>query len=178
MISLDSAISNARSFLELAPLVRLMQEEISFLGWRYIYLPGYEGRLAIDSLSERVLEVAHATLGFGVEERAVGREIKGHVNRLYRESDQRLDGKNFITFVLCSLREFFDKHIMHNGLGARHMWRALKRIAFDQYTREQYEQVFGRAPIGPGTVVNHGGTQIELWGPPAPINPPDILITL
>lgn len=91
MTYLETSIANTQSFSELAPFVRNIQEGVSFCGWRYIYLSGHDGQLPIDTLSSRVRALARETLGFSEEERMIGREIERHVNRLYQESDDRVN---------------------------------------------------------------------------------------
>lgn len=54
-MSLIYTIQNATSLSELLPIARSAKEDISFWGFRYITVEGFNGRAAVGELAERVL---------------------------------------------------------------------------------------------------------------------------
>lgn len=168
MLSLNSFISTSNSFAELAPVVRLLREDISIFGGRYIYAPGYKGELHIDSLANRIIEIAFRNFDFAEEDRGLGYEMANITNRLYRENDLRRDHLNFFSKMLCNIRDFWNTYLAYFGnIGDRYMWDMHNQAPYELfgwYTREQYEVRFGHPPLNPPTSVIQS-LQLPLWGP-------------
>lgn len=168
MLSLNTFLSTAISFVELAPVVRQIRENISFFGWRYLYVPTYEGELHIDALANRVTQLAWDTRGFSEEERTAGYEIADIVNRLYLENDRRRDNLNFFSYTLCKIRDFWNTYLAYGGrLGDRDMWALHNQptsVLFGWYTREQYAARFRHFPLAHENSIRIDSSTI-LWGP-------------
>lgn len=147
MITLKSAISSANFFSSLAPLVRLACEDISFLGWRYFSVAGYEGRLPLEALAIRVTDLAYEVIRLSSEERVLGRELALLMTRIYQ--DEKKAAINVLTSILCDIREFLDRYITHGGLGIKDTWEMDNQhpsFIFGWYTREQCIEQFGFEP--------------------------------
>lgn len=137
-------LNNFRSFEALDTFVKNSKEEISFFGYRYIYVDGYKGVLPIDALAKRVLEILSKDFEFDEKERAFLKNISNKVDLIYKNNDDRINQKLLITRIICSFRDW-----LHNfekwGYGVRFQWDH-KNESFNYYTKNQYNNVFKILP--------------------------------
>ena len=138
-MSLDKILYGTDKFVELESTISSVQEEISFWGHRYVYIPGGQEKFPIDILAKRILELMEKfNFEYSDDERAAGKKIAAKIDQLYDENDKRLEGKWCITQWLCW---FVDSawHFTNKGYPPSFHWH---RTKFDRYTAKQYEEKF------------------------------------
>lgn len=144
------------SFETLDPFVQNAKEEISFFGYRYIYVDGYKDVLRIDSLAKRVLEILSENFKFEFDEneRAFLKKISNKVDLIYKNNDDRIKQKFLITRIICSFRDW-----LHNfeqwGYGIRFQWDH-ENESFNYYTESQYFKVFKTNPTTKASLIRDG----------------------
>jgi hypothetical protein len=146
-IKLETALSNVSNFLDIAPIIENAKEDISFFGWRCIYVDGYEGCVGIDAIAARFMSLQETHFEPSEEERKIGKKLIPIVSKLYSDNDSR--DKNFLTKIFCVFREFLwyiYNALFGNSYGTRFLWGLEDESFFDSYTRSQYEKIFGEPP--------------------------------
>lgn len=89
LLNLNTVLANTSSFADLDSLVKDANEDISFWGFRYVYVPGYKGKVHIDALAKKVNTLVRASFDFSEEERELGKQIVSKINQLYTANDNR-----------------------------------------------------------------------------------------
>ena len=165
-MNLENSLYTTDQFVELEPIIENVREDISFWGDRYVYIQGSDGRFPIDILAKRVIELMKKTkFEFNDEERAAGKKIAAKIDLIYADNDKRLEGKWFITRILCYIWDNF----RDGGYTPRFDWEDGEDEAFDRYTGSQYKEKFNHPP-SPSRISSktwyHDIGKIELYYPP------------
>lgn len=109
-MELSQAIANA-SFNDLYQIAREAKEGITFWGYRYIYLLNcnYKGVVHINTLALRVMELDLASAGSGMppSDSQIGIEVVKRVKHIFKMNDDTFKQKNFLTRIMCSIRDLF-----------------------------------------------------------------------
>lgn len=120
MTSIKTALAQASSFAELAPIIRAAREGVSFWGKRYVHVNGYEGKALIDDLATCVTELfwrnINERIEFNDEDCRSGAEIAVRIRCLYNENNHR-NIHNPITWLLCKIRDIWKNRIRNLGYG-------------------------------------------------------------
>ena len=81
-------------FIELEPLIEKVKDDISFWGFRYVYLDGCNDRFPIDILAKRVIELVKSKqFEYSNLERAAGKKIAAKIDQIYENNDGLLKTK-------------------------------------------------------------------------------------
>jgi hypothetical protein len=121
------------------------KEDISFFGYRYVYIPKFDGKIAIDDFPSRVMSLIRKNFDFDENERSSGKKIASHINKLYEDNDKKTGKKNILTRLFCKVRDFWNQNIKNLGYGTRFDWDSEKN-SFEFYTKNQYQKLFNSAP--------------------------------
>ncbi len=116
-MEIQEALNNISTMRELEPLVIAAQEDIFFWGYRYTYIPGYEGTLPIDTLALKVISVVCRQQVHVSPREEIIRKITG----LWEQSDRRLKEKSIITYIACTIREIWGS-ITSGSYSTRDLW--------------------------------------------------------
>lgn len=151
-------LQQARSFVDIIPLVEQAEVKLSFWGTRYVNLPQLNSTLPIDAIAARVIEMIDQNPHFDEDERAHGRRIAPLIDRIYQISEQQVAQCNCFTKFLLLLRNLHNIfYVNRNALTCSrtlYAWRDFEafgagpscRQIFSYYTREQYQRVFHHFP--------------------------------
>lgn len=106
-MELSPAIQNATNLRDLLSMVREIREEISFWGYRYLYIPNseYTGKAYINDLALRVMKLARLGVRLNEVDREAGRELVQIADRIFLYNDNRTSEKNLFTRMLCKIRD-------------------------------------------------------------------------
>ena len=150
MINLEKRLYNTDSFVDLELIIEDVAEDISFWGRRYVYLKGEKETFSIHILAKRVLELMEQhRFEYTNDERAAGKRIAAKINHIYEDNIKRLDGKWFITRILCYIRD------QMNSCSPCVGWTDGRRN-FKLYTERQYQEEFHSKP-------NKKDIALETW---------------
>jgi hypothetical protein len=153
------------SIITLQSVIQQTDEDISFFGFRFVYNRNYNGKLAIDTLADRIMELAkQKKFEFSDEERAAGKKICARIIILYSNNKKKINEKNYFTRKLCKIRDFWKS--LTDGYGTTYKWSSNDGHGlFNFYTKAQYETRFG--PV-PDYCHNYGYEENEpdRWYPP------------
>ncbi len=146
-MELERAIFQAKSLEELLPIVQKADAKMSFWGWRHVSVDGYEGSVSRYALSIRVNEIVEKDPEFDDHERSFGKMVVSHITRLYDAGTQMLDKSCFLTSFFCLIREIWMNVFSYKCEDPYERWITYHQNQFYEcYTRNQYQEVFGREP--------------------------------
>jgi len=107
---------------------------------------GYSGKVHIDYLAVRVVEIIKNNPNFTEKERGYGKSIVSLINRIYNVSDERFKTKNIITRIFWNIRNTVYLYQI-NSQGPRFHWEeGRENRIFDLYTSKQYKELFKKDP--------------------------------
>ena len=163
-MNLENSLYKTDQFVELEPIIENVREDISFWGDRYVYIQGSDDRFPIDILAKRIIELMKKTkFEFNDEERAAGKKIAAKIDQIYADNDKRLEGKWFITQILCYIWD----NLRDGGYTPRFYWEDRENEAFDRYTASQYKEKFNHSPSKMSSMTWYRDIgYIELYYPP------------
>ena len=151
-MNLHTVIMQAQSFSVLKQISENGRADVSFSGIRYLEVPGYEGRAAIDVLGWKVTDIAINVLDYNEEEREIGMNISDDLMRLYTESEEQLKEKKLFTKICCFFRDFIQhcQELRRYGNNPRYDWSAYfpqpGHYVFRYYSKIQHERYIGPIP--------------------------------
>jgi hypothetical protein len=153
---IERAVSDTQSFSGLLPIAEQAEARLSFWGYQYVYVNGYEGTLHIDALASRVLELLREVdYEFSEAERESGKQLAEKIDRLYVDTDRQFSEANCFTQAMTVLREIISRIFNYCILGnqpIRIMWHddylfnPNRNITFKFYTRTQFQDAFQMSP--------------------------------
>ncbi|WP_042279562.1 hypothetical protein [Candidatus Protochlamydia sp. R18] len=140
-------LNNVTHLTELFSIVKNAKENISFWGYRYIYIVGYENTLPIDALASKLIELVRVDFDFSEDERLIGKSITPIIENLYEQNKKRINDKNWFTQIICKIRDLW-KFNKEGGYGIKFEWdNYFWKDTFDYYTEYQYKKIFNKDPI-------------------------------
>lgn len=148
------------TFSELRSIVDHASEGLTFMGYRYLRVDGYNGTVSIDALAARVMELVNkCNFNFSFMERRHGRAIAHKITRMYRSNDKRVQSQNFLIKFMDDLRNIpyrlYDMYAKEGRYCSATRWYWMEAVGesqycnvFNFYTRNQYYYLwhFGRTP--------------------------------
>ena len=162
-MNLENSLYRTDKFVELEQIIENVKENISFWGFRYVYIQGSKDRFPIDILAKRIIELMKKTkFEFTDEERAAGKIISAKIDLIYNNNDKKLERKWFITRFLCYIRD----NIRDGGYHTRFFWEEGDNETFDFYTIDQYKKKFSCSPDTESSNRYCGFGKIPLYCPP------------
>lgn len=144
---MQTAITQAQTFVALLPIIRDAHPNISFWGQRYIHIIGHQGTWPIDTLAGHILEMLRRNCEFNENERSACTEIVRLINKSYIISDAQIDHLNYFTYLFCRLRDWWIKNF--DAYGPRFQWRDSKldnNNLYEDYTRRNIDRLRTIAP--------------------------------
>lgn len=152
-MNVNTSLPTVTSFVELKQIAESAEAKLSFWGPRDVYVQGYDGILSIDDLAERTMKMLKLRkYAFSEEERAHGKILVGHINRIYREYDVQFSASDVFTKSISLFLQFIS---MITKCGdVRDQWEGdIKRgfysgqmNVFSSYSRTQFQNSFGFPP--------------------------------
>jgi len=176
-MSIKTVIKRSTLNNDFLSLVNKAKENISFWGRCYITIPGLNGKAPIDILAARVIKlVKQKHFEYSLEERNIGSLISKKIDQLYTANDCRLKKCNILTKLFHFLRNLpdrisgsFTSFPPRDVSSTRWEWDFVHGLAFrnvfNYYTKEQYEQKFGRSPSPALFNFGFSGQTENLWLP-------------
>jgi hypothetical protein len=148
-MAIQRTLCEVKSVTALQAIVEQAEVRLSLCGERYLSFSGFSGNLPVDALAARVIELVDSNFEFSEEERSIGRKIAAEIDSIYIRSDDLVRVSNIITCLLAHLRDMWCDNIADKGYGIRWQWRYNRENElFEYYTKNQYEKVFNKSPIG------------------------------
>ena len=139
-MNLNKCLHATDNFIELKPLIERVKSDISFWGYRYVYLEGSNNRYPIDILATRVMELVQKKhFEYTNLERTAGKKIAAKIDQIYKNNDELLKNKCFITRYLCNFFEIFRNGGYHNGF---YWYEGGDNQVFEYFTERQYLEEF------------------------------------
>jgi len=136
-MKIQDAIASANTFNELCGVTSNAQVHISFFGYRSFTVEGNEGKLSIEKLDGRFLQVLRDNIHFNQEERCHGKCLRDRVIQLYEDANENIKSYNFLTRYFYSwnknrLREItsLDLHAIYKG----NVTRAFNPFSYSEFT--------------------------------------------
>lgn len=149
-LRIKKALANCNSIEELYRISEKANTKVAWWGKRYIYVEGYKGKLHIEALNIRVVELVKKNFEFTEPEREMGKKIAAKITYLYKANDELVKKSNCLTKLLCKILNFFSS-LKDCGYGPRFHWGEYYEdgdcIIFDYYTQKQFQNVFNRLPL-------------------------------
>lgn len=145
-LHMHTAITQARTFVSLLPIIKQAHPNISFWGQRYVHIIGYQGTWPIDALAGHILEMLRQNSVFNENERIVCNEIVGLINKSYEISDAQTEYLNYFTYLFCKLRDCWTESL--DTYGPRFQWRNSRldnSNLYEQMTRRNIERLQAKA---------------------------------
>jgi hypothetical protein len=97
--------------------------DITFLGWRFITVPGYRGRISMEEVADRIEWLSENQADITEGDRRIGQSFVDKIRDLYAAGDNKLNDINTISGFICCLRDnHFDPGANEYGW---HKWNGL-----------------------------------------------------
>lgn len=145
-LKIENIINSATSLAPISEIVEKANPEISWLGSCYISANGYQGTIAINALVFRVIEMVEKNPHFSEQERAYGKKIAKHFDRICEQSDFQIKHVNCFTWILIAIRSVFERTCFYGYNPVFEWMEKGEHELFDLYTAKQYVNVFGVMP--------------------------------
>ena len=145
-MNLNKCLHATDNFIELKPLIERVKSDISFWGYRYVYLEGSNNRYPIDILATRVMELVQKKhFEYTNLERTAGKKIAAKIDQIYKNNDELLKIKCFITRYLSYIIDVYT--FITVEFAPRYKWFIFgDNQVFKYYTARQYQEEFQVKP--------------------------------
>lgn len=153
-VKLKSVI-DAADFSQLINIAQDVTVVISCWGTRWIQSSNYEGKVSIDSLAKRMIDlVREKKFEFSSQERETGRTLAVKITGIYKTGDQKIERSNCLTQFFWKVYSSFNRPLgdpfpSHIISKTREQWGDLCMVSgfervFSYYTPNQFQEKFGR----------------------------------
>lgn len=119
MNSLETTLNNIKTIPVFETIIKDIQEDITFFGWRYVYIRNYDGRLHIDILAKRVIQIVNKKFYNNRTDRL--HEVEDLVDSIYKNNFDRTKTKMIVTRIFCMVRDWFERQF--GDYGTRWQWK-------------------------------------------------------
>jgi len=124
---IKSAIDRAKTYSELLTIIKNAEENVTFLGFRYVKAQKYKEIASLDAFAQQHLKIYHtAKDDWGeeklIEEKKAASTLGAKIDELYKKNDKRLSKSNCITRMLCKIRMAWQRFELNMSLNIREQW--------------------------------------------------------